>query len=384
MIVPVTQPTEPAEAPEFTGENAPASPASPPPPPSPRALTLSVGMLATAALIAGLAFLPVPYVVDSPGPTRDTLGEISGTPLISVHGATTYPTTGKLLLTTASVQGGPGYPVDVLRVLQGWFSSGSTVQPVETVFPAGSTQSEVDKAGQAQMISSQEYATVAALTELGYTVPATLTVVGTADGTGASGIVEKGDVITSVDGKPLTAYADLLTALSAVTPGNTVALGVTRAGAPVVLKVVTANKNGGRAQLGVLIDPSFSLPVDVSIKIDDIGGPSAGMMFALGVIDKLTPEDETGGAVVAGTGTIDIDGSVGAIGGIRQKFYGALRDGAHWFLAPKANCADVIGSVPSGLHVVKVATLHDARQAVEAIAAGRGDSLPTCTAADVS
>lgn len=355
-----------------------------PAPPSPRSLTLSIGMLATAALIAVAAFLPVPYVVDSPGPTRDTLGELTGKPLISVDGAETYPTTGKLLLTTASVQGVPGYPTDLLRVVQGWFSRSSTVKPVETVVPEGSTATQVAQEGQAEMVSSQENATVAALTEVGYTVPAKLTIVRAVDGTGASGVVEKDDVIASFDGSPVATYADLLRLLGAVKPGDTVTLGVTRAGKAMDLSVVTGTKASGGAQLGVLIDPSFDLPVDVSIKIDDIGGPSAGMMFALGIVDKLTPEDEAHGAVIAGTGTIDVDGAVGEIGGIRQKFYGAQRDGATWFLAPRANCKDVLGAVPSGLHVVKVSTLHEARQAVEAIGAGKGSTLPTCTAADVS
>ena len=353
-------------------------------PPSPRSMTLSLGMLATAVLVAVLAFLPVPYVVNSPGPTRDTLGVMDGSPLISVTGATTYPTTGKLLLTTASVQGGPGYPVDVVHVLAGWLSSGSTVQPAETVFPTGATSAEVAKAGEQQMASSQENATVAALTQLGYAVPATLTIAGDVSGTGAAGVVDKGDVITSFDGKAVVTYQDLVDDLKAVTPGARVALGVKRNGSIVTLSVVTGTKKAGGAQLGVLIDPTFTLPIDVKIKINDIGGPSAGMMFALGIIDKLTPRDDTGGYVIAGTGTIDVDGTVGAIGDIRQKFYGALRDGAHWFLAPASNCADVLGAVPAGLHVVKVSTLRDAEQAVQTIAAGKGATLPTCTAADVS
>jgi len=103
-------------------------------------------------------------------------------------------------------------------------------------------------------------------------------------------------------------------------------------------------------------------------------------MFALGIIDKLTPEDEANGQIVAGTGTMDISGEVGPIGGIQQKLVGARRDGATWFLAPAANCADVVGHVPAGLRVVRIATLHEAREAIIAIGAGTADSLPTCTA----
>ena len=123
----------------------------------------------------------------------------------------------------------------------------------------------------------------------------------------------------------------------------------------------------------MFIDPSFDMPVDVTISIDDIGGPSAGTMFALGIIDKMTPEDEANGKDIAGTGTIDVTGEVGPIGGIRQKLAGATRDGATWFLAPAANCDEVVGHVPDGLRVVRIATLHEAREAMTAIGAGRRD-----------
>ena len=121
--------------------------------------------------------------------------------------------------------------------------------------------------------------------------------------------------------------------------------------------------------------------VEVSMHVDDIGGPSAGMMYALGVIDKLTPQDETGGLTIAGTGTIDADGTVGAIGGIRLKMLGARRDGATWFLAPEENCAEVVGHVPDGLRDVSVSTLEEAYEALVAIGKGEGDTLPHCSAA---
>jgi PDZ domain-containing protein len=141
---------------------------------------------------------------------------------------------------------------------------------------------------------------------------------------------------------------------------------------------VTTGQGDGRALLGILIDPQYDFPVDVTIQIEDIGGPSAGTMFALGIIDLMTEADELDGAVVAGTGTMDVDGRVGPIGGIEQKMYGALRDGAQWFLAPAGNCAEVVGHEPDGLEVVRVATLDEARTAMEAIGAGEGEDLPRC------
>ncbi|WP_372595593.1 PDZ domain-containing protein, partial [Actinotalea sp.] len=231
---------------------------------------------------------------------------------------------------------------------------------------------------QADMVSSQENATVSALEELGYEVPTTLTVESTMEGSGAQGVVESGDVVTSLDGLSLTSFADLSAAMDVVGPGQSVTLGVTRDGEPYELEVTTTDDGTGRAVLGLFIDPTFDLPVDVSIEIDDIGGPSAGTMFALGIVDLLTPEDEANGAVIAGTGTMDLTGAVGPIGGIQQKLIGANRDGAAWFLAPADNCSEVVGNVPDGLTVVKISTLHEAVLAMTAIGEGTGADLPGC------
>ncbi len=350
-----------------------------PPPVTRRSLTFGISLLVTTLLVAGLAILPAPYAVRSPGPTQDTLGEQDGTPLISITGAQTFDSTGELLLTTVSVAGGPGYPVNLGQVLQGWFDSSRSVRPVEEVFPTNRTQEETQEQGQAEMISSQENATVAALTELGYEVPATLVVQEAVPGSGSDGVVEAGDVIVALDGSPVETYQDLIDGLEAVAPGDDVTLGVLRDGTATDLEVTTTD-GGDTALLGVFIDPAFEFPVDVSIQIEDIGGPSAGTMFALGIIDQLTPEDEAGGEIIAGTGTMSVEGDVGPIGGIQQKLHGALRDGATWFLAPRANCQEVVGNVPEGLHVAAVSTLADARAAVVAIGAGEGGSLPTCEA----
>lgn len=375
------QPDLPADAPSdpATPSDEDAAPRSEPV--TRRAALLSGGMLLTAALLVLLLLMPVPYAVNSPGPTLDTLGSHDDEALISIDGAETYDSTGELRLTTVSSTGGPGYPSSVLGVLAGWVSGSRLVLPVESVFPQGTTQEQLDEQNEAQMVSSQENAAVAALEELGYTVPVTLTVHDAVEGSGAVGVVEPGDVLVSYEGTELTSYGQLIDLLAGTEPGSTVTLGVQRDGEDLDLEVVTgARDDGDGSQLGVYIDPSFDPPVDVSIRIDQIGGSSAGTMFALGIIDKLTPEDEADGEVIAGTGTMDLNGVVGPIGGIRQKMAGALRDGADWFLAPADNCAEVVDHVPDGLRVVRVETLHEAREAVEAIGAGDAADLPTCTA----
>lgn len=377
--VPQDRPTSPGPVPFPELLTEPVEPHRPPV--TRRALLQSGGMLLTAVLLVVLLLMPVPYAVYSPGPTLDTLGSHDGQELITIEGAETFESTGELRLTTVSTTGGPGYPSSVLGVLQGWLSGSRQVVPVESVFPQDATQEQLDEQTQAQMVSSQENATVAALEELGYTVPVTLTVHDTVEGTGAVGVLEPDDVLLSYDGTELGSYGQLIDLLDATEPGSTVTLGVRRDGEDVDVDVVTGSREGeDGSQLGVYIDPTFDPPVDVTIQIDRIGGSSAGTMFALGIIDKLTPEDEAGGQVIAGTGTMDLNGDVGPIGGIRQKLAGAVRDGATWFLAPADNCAEVVGHVPDGLRVVEISTLHEAREAVEAIGAGTADDLPTCTA----
>jgi len=345
---------------------------------TPRTRTLSWAGLVTVLLLAVLVFLPAPFVVNSPGPTFDTLGTSGGKQVLQISGAKTYPTTGELRLVTVLEAGGPGFAVTLDQAVEGWLRTDTVILPRDLVFPPGTTQEQEQAESHQQMVSSQESATVAALTEVGYDVPAKLTVVGAVPGSGAEGVVEKGDVLTTFDGKPLTTYTGLLTALDDTTPGDTVTLGVTRDGARKDLSVKTSRGSDGNAQLGVYIDPTFDFPVDVTINLANVGGPSAGLMFSLGIVDKLTPTDLAKGKTVAGTGTIDVDGTVGAIGGIRQKMVGARRDGATWFLAPKPNCDEVVGYVPDGMHVLAVGTLHEAREDLLSIRNGTASGLPTC------
>jgi PDZ domain-containing protein len=380
---PVTS-TDPGPQHPFADEAEPV--VAPAPPASPRAVTLGASLLATTLLAGATLVLPTGYAVRMPGPTEDTLGTQTvgkgdaarEEQLVDVKGARTYPSTGQLRLTTVSVGGGPVGDVFAGDALVAWASPSRAALPASAVFPQEVTRQEQEEQSAAQMTSSQQSATAAALTELGYDVPATLTVAGAVEDAPAEGVVAAGDVIRSLDGHAVASYDELLGLLSGVRPGDDVVLGVERDGAQRDL-TVTTTEGDGRAALGVYVAADYDFPVDVTIRIEDIGGPSAGMMFALAIIDELTPEDELHGAVVAGTGTIDVDGAVGPIGGIQQKLRGAQRDGADWFLAPAANCDEVVGNVPDGLRVVEVDSLAQARDAVEAIGAGRGDGLPTCS-----
>lgn len=353
-----------------------------PAPMSPRAVVLSISGVLTAALLLLLSAIPAPYAIQDPGPTVDTLGEVDGESLIQVEGAATYATEGELRLTTVSVSGGPGgATVDALEVVRAWLSGASAVVPVELVFPVGISREERNELAAQEMTTSQENATAAALTELGYEVPAELVVAGAVEGTGSDGVLLEGDVLVSAGGVDLVAWTDLTEVLTATPPGTALPLEVLREGERTDVEVVTGDDGEGGSVLGVFIDPAFDFPVDVTIRIDEIGGPSAGTMFALGLVDMLTPGALTGGENVAGTGTITIDGEVGPIGGIRQKLAGAARDGASYFLAPAENCAEVVGHVPAGLQVVPVASLAEATDALTAIGVGDVADLPACAAA---
>ncbi len=363
---------------------APAPPAATAPEPAaglgPHTAVLLVAGFLGIVLAAMTMLLHVPYAELQPGPAINTLGSHGGKALISVTGHRTYPTSGTLDLTTVTVSGGPGANLSVFEVLRGWLDSSAEVVPQDAVFPPGQTQQQSTQEQQQEMASSQEEATAAALTTLGIEVPTVMTIDQLAKGSSAAKVLKSGDVIVGVAGKPVQDLNALREAVQKVAPGQPIEVTVRRNGTDRTLPVTTLASQDGRTLLGVGINPKFNFPFKVRIQIDDVGGPSAGMMFALGIIDTLTPGALTGGKHIAGTGTIDSDGTVGPIGGIQQKMIGARRAGAAWFLAPADDCSEVVGHVPSGLRVVRVATLAQARSAVQAIGSGNGvTALQTCT-----
>jgi Lon-like protease len=359
---------------------------------SPRAhrrLSPSAVLAALAVvLVLVVAMLPSPYAIEEPGPVYDTLGS-SGTgkdrtPLISIPGETTYPTTGRLDLLTVyvvgSVSGGPSW----FDLAEAWLDPTKAVIPLEAVFPQGETREEADRQSAAEMTGSQRSAITAALTDLGYEVDGKVVVATVQPGTAAAGRLEEGDVVTSFDGERIDDACSLQNAVLA-NGTRTATVGITRDGDEQTLRIapeaVADTAGGTRPLLGVSTTATMSFPFSVDLRIDDVGGPSAGMMFALGIIDKLTPGSLTGGRHVAGTGTICGDGTVGAIGGIVQKMAAAKAAGATLFLAPASNCDEVVGHIPGGLDVVPVSTLSDSLDALEQVRdQGSVKGLPTCSA----
>jgi len=340
-----------------------------------RTITLLVAGVGVVVAALAAALLPVPYVILSPGPTLNTLGRTSTGPLISISGRRTYPTNGHLNLVTVSFLGGPGDGFNVFTALRAWLTPHDAVVPEQELFPAGQSQQQVQQQDTAQMAGSQQTAEAAALCTLGIRYITLDTVTQIDKGLPAYGALKTGDQIIAVDGTPVGCTHDTGTLIRRHPPGTPITLTVLRNGHPEHITLKTA-KLQGHAVIGVLLTESYRFPFSIKIKVGDIGGPSAGMMFALGIVDKLTPDSLTGGKFIAGTGEISANGAVSPIGGIQQKMAGARAAGATWFLTPAANCPDTKGAVPAGLHLAEVSTLRQALNDLAAIKAGR--SVPGC------
>jgi PDZ domain-containing protein len=340
-----------------------------------RSLTLAIAGLATVVAIAVAVLLPVPYVILGPGPTLNTLGESSGQPLIKISGHPTYKTTGNLNLVTVSYQGGPGSDMSIFQALRAWVDPSEAVVPETELFPPGQSAQQTQAQDTEEMTGSQQTATAAALTQLHIPYQTVVSVVSTVPGYPASTVLKAGDVIEAVDGKAVDGQTSLSSMITAHPVGTVLTLKVLRAGKTLTIPV-TSKASSGSAVIGVEAQEEYKFPFTVSISVGDIGGPSAGMMFALGIIDKLTPDNLTGGKFIAGTGEITASGQVQPIGGIQQKMVGARSAGATIFLTPAGNCSDTVGAVPAGLRLVKVSTLSQAMSDLEAIKAGK--PVPSC------
>ncbi len=348
-----------------------------------RAATLVVSGLLLAGLVAVAALLPVPYVVFRPGPLTDVLDEGDDGPVIVVQGAPSYDTTGALKLTTVGVTPA-GARMDLLTAMRAWIDSDRAVVPRDIVYPGDPTTEEARERNAAVFSSSQELATVAALRYLDFDVPAEadqVIVREVLEGGAAEGTLEPGDQILTVDGEQVTTPSDVVASVVAVEPGQTLTLDVVRDGTTSQVEVLTAESevNEGQAAIGVIVGQAWDLPVEVDIDVPgDIGGSSAGLVFALGVVDTMTQQSLLDGLSVAGTGEISPDGDVGAISGVQQKIAGAREDGAELFLAPSANCASVVGADGGEMLVVPVDTLDEAVDVLEDVRAGDVDALPSC------
>jgi Lon-like protease len=328
-----------------------------------------------------MAVTGLPFVTYAPGLTINVLGDNGGKPIISVQGHPTYHDKGQLRMTTVSVTQRDA-KLDMFTLLRTWFARDDAVYPYAIQYGTTGSQQQDAQEGQVEMISSQDSAVAAALRQLGYQVHPVLEVLSVTKGMPADGKIQARDVVRRFDGKAVNAGTDLGKLIHAVPNGASVPITVDRKGTPVTVRVAPVNQDGNRL-IGVTLGVGYTFPFSVSVNISDsIGGPSAGLMFALSIYDTLTPGSLTSGGAVAGTGTIDGRGHVGEIGGIQQKIAGARHDGAQLFLVPPANCPDAMTSNHGSMRLAKATTLKTAIAEVTAWGKNHDVKLPQCTAAD--
>ncbi|MFD7814277.1 PDZ domain-containing protein [Streptomyces sp. NPDC059785] len=359
-----------------------------------RTATMLASTLMLIALLCAGVFIPVPYAEMSPGPTVNTLGEHDGEPVLQITGRKTYDTTGHLNMTTVRVTSAD-YKMNLVEAVYGWLAHDNKVVPHDTLYPDGQTEEQSSQENAEEFSQSQESAKVAALKELDIPVKSWVIVATVLKGSPAEGRLHAGDVIKSVDGTAVKAPDDVAKLVTKHKPGEKVDFTIVPAKEQAAAEkanrtptktedvTITTEKSddsgADRAIVGISAGTDHTFPFTIDIKLADVGGPSAGLMFALGIVDKLTPGSLTGGKFVAGTGTIDDDGMVGPIGGIEMKTVGARDKGAQYFLTPKDNCAAAAKDTPDGLTLVKVNTIDDAMSALEDISAGKTADLPKCT-----
>ncbi|KUP96571.1 YlbL family protein [Thermobifida cellulosilytica] len=344
-----------------------------------RAMTLIVAAVLLVGLTVAALAVPVPYVVASPGLALNTLGELDGEEVIQVEGRPVYEHDGALSMVTVQYAGGPDSRMNLFTALSAWVSPSQAVLPEEAIFPPDTSAEEVSQTQAAQMDRSQDAAVAAALGELGIDYETAAVIHTVSEDHPAHGLLSPGDVVVEVDGEPVADKDEVVAAVKDRTPGDPVRFLVERDGEKQEVEVATVGSENGDPVVGVTVETDMTFPFEVEISVGRVGGPSAGMMFALGIMDRLDPEGLTGGHRIAGTGTIDPEGNVGGVSGVPQKMVSAEREGAEYFLVAEESCDQTFESAVTGrIEVVRVATLHEAVEALEAIREGDTDALPRC------
>ena len=322
-----------------------------------------VPILAFGVLVS---LVTVPYVSLGPGPTFDTLGEVDGKQVVDIAGGDVHPTSGHLNMTTVSQRD----DLTLGQALTLWMSGREQLVPRDLVYPPDKSKDEIDQANNTDFKRSEDSAEYAALNFLKY--PSAVTVATVSDPGPSVGKLQRGDAIDAVNGKPVATIDQFTALLKATKPGDNVVLDYRRKNSPAGVATVTLGSNADRdyGYLGVAVLDAPWAPFSIDFNLANIGGPSAGLMFSLAVVDKLTTGDLNDGKFVAGTGTIDSEGKVGSIGGITHKMVAAREAGATVFLVPADNCDEAKTAHEDGLQLVKVDTLGHAVDALHSLSAG--------------
>ena len=314
-----------------------------------------------------LSAVTVPYVALGPGPTFDTLGEVDGMEVVDIEGTELQKTSGHLNMTTVSQRDG----MTLGQALIFWASGRDQLIPRDLVYPPDKTREEIDEANSADFRQSEDSAEYAALHYLKYPMAVTIESI---DEEGPSkGKLQGGDAVDAVDNQPVATLEEFQGLLKDKKPGDVIVVDYRRKNEAPGTAEITLGKHPDQADKGILginvLDAPWA-PFTIDFNLANIGGPSAGLMFSLAVVDKLTTGDINGGKFVAGTGTITGDGVVGSIGGITHKIVAAQEAGATVFLVPADNCAEAKTADADGIELLKVDTLEHAIDGLRTLSAG--------------
>jgi len=361
-----------------TGTTAGGSVPTADPPPDrvqPRTIVavLAIGFVGVFLYVAFNVQLP--YYAFAPGSAIDT------SRLVVVDEDRDHPPEGRILLTTVSLG-----KVSLLEAIEGWLDPGIDVVEERLVTPPEIDEDEFRELNLQAMDDSKQKAIGVAFEALGVDAitGAGAEVVQIEPETPADGLLAVGDTIVAVDDAEVALDADAIVAIGGHTPGDTVTLRVRPADAAagdlreVQVTLAARPDDASRAFLGVSLttkDLAYDFPFEVDLQSEQIGGPSAGLAFTLAVIDRLTEGELTGGEVVATTGTIELDGHVGEVGGVAQKTIAVRRSGATLFLVPPGELELARKFAGDDLRVVPVATLDDALAALAEVG-GNALALP--------
>lgn len=336
-----------------------------------RILTLLAALLPVVVFGALLTAVTVPFVSLGPGPTFDTLGTVDGKQVVDIQGTPTRATSGQLNMTTVSQRDG----LTLGEALALWLSGREQLMPRDLVYPPGKSREEVDEDNDAEFRTSEQSAEYAALGYLRY--PSAVTLAEVHDPGPSVGALQRGDAVDAVDGEPVYTVEQFTKRLSATKPGETVTIDYRRKNAAPGTARITLGENKDRPNgfLGVSVLDAPWAPFTVEFNLANIGGPSAGLMFSLAVVDKLSTGTLAGQNFIAGTGVIKPNGQVDSIGGITHKMIAAREAGATVFLVPAENCYEA-RSDPNGLQLIKVDSLAQAVDALRTLTGG--GQPPSC------
>ncbi|MGK0540347.1 YlbL family protein [Propionimicrobium lymphophilum] len=340
-------------------------------------------LLVVCSLIIGLT--PIPFVSWQPGQTIDVFGSDNNGRLVQVEGIKTYDTTGELIVPTVSVTSSQTF-LSLPQAVISYFKKDSSVLPRDYVYPlepsksGKDTKNRLEDERNKQMSDSQDAALVAALSLAGQPVQQTVKVKRVSSSGPAADKLNAGDTVRSLNGIEVKTKTDSQAIIKGLRPGDELEIALTRQGEALTVKIstVAGNENPQAARIGAEFEDSYQHPASAKYRINkDVTGPSAGLLFALGIYDSITPEDIIAGRSISGTGKISPSGDVRAVGGIRQKIFAAESAGAEYFLVPAGNCADI--DTETSMKLIKVSKLDDAVSSLKLLEDPNNlEKVPTC------